>query len=171
MGAANLVNTVGDAVAEGSREASNQAAREPSMEEILTSIRRLIAQDQALFAADLPASVGAEPPQAPAADASDQDAAPIHGPRQAIEAKFGAPSAEAIRHGGAAPEQPETLVHENARAVPLVSPETEASAAAAVNALVASRFARDPDAMLAMTRDALRPLLTAWLDANLPALV
>jgi cell pole-organizing protein PopZ len=168
MSAANLVQTAGDALDEGSREASNEA-REPSMEEILTSIRRLIAQDQALFAADLPASVGAEAPQAP--DASDQGAVPIHGLRQAIEAEFRAPSADAVRDGGEAPEQPETLSRENARGESLVSPETEASVAAAFNALVASRLARDQDAMLAMTRDALRPLLTAWLDAHLPALV
>ncbi len=41
----------------------------------------------------------------------------------------------------------------------LVSSATEASIASAFHALVASRFAQNSDAILALTRDALRPML------------
>ena len=54
---------------------------------------------------------------------------------------------------------------------PLASPATDASVAAAFHTLVASRFAQDPEAVLAMTREVLRPLVANWLDAHLPALV
>ncbi|WP_395667126.1 PopZ family protein [Methylocella sp.] len=90
------------------------------MEDILASIRRIIAEDQALFAGEVPE---------PAADART-------------------PSDE-----------------------PLASRETASSVAGAFNALIASRFAERSEVILAMTREELRPLLTAWLDAHLPPLV
>jgi cell pole-organizing protein PopZ len=165
MTAANPVQTAEDAAEAGLREASNEASREPSMEEILISIRRLIAQDQALFAADSPSTPEGARIEAAGSDDGDQGAAPVHGLRQAIEAEFRRPYAEPASGGGE--------VAEGAKSVdqPLVSPATDSAVGAAFNALVASRFAQNPDAILAMTREALRPLLESWLDAHLPALV
>jgi cell pole-organizing protein PopZ len=139
------------------------------MDEILTSIRRLIAQDQALFAADLPS--GAPSGQAQEPDASATGAVAVQGLRQAIEAEFGAQLSSAGHDFTEAPERPGALRSESTIAMPLTSPQTDASAAAAFNALVAARFAQNPDAVMALTRDALRPLLKAWLEAHLPALV
>jgi len=124
------------------------------MEEILASIRKIIADDQALFAGgeELPA----EGPQL----------APEH-PSQAEEGLETA--------NGHAPEPGQGFSLSKLAGAdlepPLVSPATDASVAAAFNALVASRFIRNSDVVMALTRELLRPMLTAWLDANLPPLV
>jgi cell pole-organizing protein PopZ len=158
MSAANSIQTSGDLSDTEARVASNEAMREPlrepSMEEILASIRRIIAQDQSLFAAETPTGGNIEQARGAEPEAVDQAEAPIYGLRYEVEAETLATHPEAI---GA--EEP------------LVSPATDASVATAFNTLVASRFAQDPKAVLAMTRDALRPLLASWLDAHLPALV
>jgi cell pole-organizing protein PopZ len=114
------------------------------MEDILASIRRIIAQDQSLFAAE------------PAPGAADPDEAAAYGLRQEIDAP----------NEPEAPADPDEDV-----GAALVSPATDGSVATAFHTLVASRFAQNPDAILAMTREALRPLLANWLDAHLPALV
>ncbi len=43
--------------------------------------------------------------------------------------------------------------------------------ASAFQTLLASRFARHGDVVIDLTREMLRPMLKAWLDANLPAIV
>jgi cell pole-organizing protein PopZ len=104
---------------------------EPSMEEILASIRRIIADDQAL------------------------------------SESHGGPRSEALR-----PDQ-------NGGAVEPASGSGRASASngadssvrAAFNALLASRFAQHSDAVIALTREMLRPMLKTWLDDNLPGIV
>lgn len=52
-----------------------------------------------------------------------------------------------------------------------LSAAAENSAVAAFQALLASRFARHGDVIIGLTREMLRPMLKAWLDANLPAIV
>jgi uncharacterized protein len=54
---------------------------------------------------------------------------------------------------------------------PLMSPATDASVTAAFNALIASRFLQSDDGLNELVREALRPMLKAWLDDNLPILV
>jgi cell pole-organizing protein PopZ len=169
MSAAHLIQTTGDLadVARGaSNEGSREVAREPSMEDILASIRRIIAQDQSLFAA---AATGETVELVRAPGVGDPGEAPVYELRREVEAGTFAIDPEAIPAGGEAPGQPEANRGEGGE--PLVSPATDGSVATAFNTLVASRFAQDPDAILAMTRDALRPLVASWLDANLPALV
>jgi cell pole-organizing protein PopZ len=158
MSAINPISTPGD---------SHEARRpEPSMEEILASIRRIIADDQALFTGhDAPRIDGRPTPDA-GAEAPDFGAVPGYGLRQQVEAESlalhpeAAPQPSAKRPNGAAQS-----------ASRMVSSATEASTASAFHALVASRFAQNSEAILALTRDALRPMLEAWLDKNLPALV
>lgn len=122
------------------------------MEEILTSIRRIIAQDQSLFSAEPPSGPNVE--EAPASGGIDRGEAPIYGLRQEVEAETQATHPEAV-----------------SASKPLVSPGTDNSVGSAFNTLIASRFAQDPEIIQAMIRDALQPLLTHWLDAHLPALV
>ena len=50
-------------------------------------------------------------------------------------------------------------------------PRRKLRSRSAFQTLVASRFARDPATIHAMTREALQPLIASWLDAHLPALV
>jgi cell pole-organizing protein PopZ len=54
---------------------------------------------------------------------------------------------------------------------PLVSATTDAAVNAAFNALIASRFVQESDAMMQMAREIMRPMLKAWLDDNLPVMV
>jgi uncharacterized protein len=134
------------------------------MEDILASIRRIIADDQALFAGSGGSHADALQTLDPEVEAQDFDAVPAYGLRQEVEAESlalhpeAASQSAAKRPNGASPSR-------------LVSSATEDSIAAAFHALVASRFAQNSDAILALTRDALRPMLEAWLDENLPALV
>lgn len=114
-----------EAAAADDAVADAAGAPESSMEDILASIRRIIAEDQALFAAD--------------------------------EAARGFDAMDAS--------------HEPGETAPLASPAAAASVGEAFNTLVAARFVDNSDAILAMTREALRPLLAAWLDERLPPLV
>ncbi len=159
MSAANLIQTTGDpsdaaraasnvAGGEEPRAAPREAVREPSMEDILASIRRIIAQDQSLFAIE--AATGAH-------EAGEAGDSPRYG-RQDVETE-----ALANRREEDDPDEGD--------GEPLVSPATDVSVATAFRTLVASHFARDPEAIAALTREALRPVLASWLDANLPALV
>ncbi len=112
------------------------SANEPSMADILASIRRIIADDQALSAS----------------------------------------LSEGRKDGGAGgnSDESETGAQESERGSkgrPLLSHGAEHSVTAAFQTLLASRLARHGDAVIDLTREMLRPMLKAWLDANLPALV
>ncbi len=135
------------------------------MEEILASIRRILADGQGLwngsqeFCAEREAS---EP--------------------GAYSARPGAVPDALRRNGHAAcpPGEPyfprnqassdKRLILGSGRAA-LASAATEGSVAASLQALVAGRFAQSTDLVMDLTREMIRPLLEAWLDAHLPALV
>jgi hypothetical protein len=193
------------------------------MEEILASIRRIIADDQALFAnrdgfdldaprpepdaqapeiaeaakgarlefapaaADIGRPSGAsyavdeeqgalEPDEAPALSASedhrlrgglDPDSEPqVAGLEPSPRSLGREPEDGSAPEAGGEPASPAVGVEPR-----LVSAATDASVASAFNALVATRFVQNSDAIAALTRELLRPMLTAWLDAHLPALV
>jgi hypothetical protein len=163
MSAANLVQTSG--------EPSDAKPREPSMEDILASIRRIIAQDQALFAAE-DASREEAGQEAGSEEVNDGADSAVYGLAQSVAAQGLADHQEENRARGEAADPSEPVADwGGAEDEPLVSKRTDDSVAGAFNALIASRFAQNSDAVLAMTREALRPLLEAWLDAHLPALV
>jgi cell pole-organizing protein PopZ len=100
------------------------------MEEILASIRRIIADDQALAASE------SEP----------------RGQFQQTD----------VNGEGA---------DRASRRPVLISNATDASARAAFNTLLASRFVQHSDVIIGLTREMLRPMLKAWLDENLPLIV
>ncbi len=176
------------------------------MEEILLSIRRIIADDQALFASR--DGVPAEPPRS--VEDPDRETSDLAGAAKGAKLEqAGAPGkgtspssdlAEASIRGDDRPssDDPLRVLHyvgkEAAAKVAaetaafaafakpdaaidlgapprLLSPAADASVASAFNALIASRFARNSDAVAALTHEMLRPMLKAWLDDNLPALV
>lgn len=111
---------------------------EPSMAEILASIRRIIADNQALSG-----SLGEVRKEAPRTGPDGEDMEPG--------------AARGAARGG------------NQRS--LLSGGAENSVNAAFQTLLASRFARHGDVIIDLTREMLRPMLKAWLDANLPAIV
>jgi cell pole-organizing protein PopZ len=136
------------------RHLSDALPYEPAMEDILASIRRIIADDQMILA-----EPGADSGSVGAAENFEVEAMPM--------ADHAAPDGKYAHPAGAGPSS----APEDRAAPTLLSPKAEAPVAAAFNALVASRFAKNADAIGALTADALRPLIKAWLDENLPPLV
>jgi cell pole-organizing protein PopZ len=166
-----------------------QRAHEPSMEEILASIRSIIADDREPAAAPAPkagAPAGpqivytnnAAPSARPVAPAPETaEAAPPPSPAPA-PAAVAAPSPKVVWEKPVSPAaavapapEPEP---EEAAAVeeePFASVETDAAVAASFQAL-STTVALQSSAMIeGLTRDMLRPMLKSWLDDNLPSIV
>jgi uncharacterized protein len=124
-----------------------QTVPEPSMDEILASIRRIISEDEAPLG-EAPAVVdpGKEGPSSPAPTA---------------------PAAQA-----SAPADPEALVGEaTAGAVGSSFEALKASADGAAKARATMDLPPPGRSLEDVTRELLRPLLKAWLDEHLPTIV
>lgn len=180
---------------------TDQTAQEPTMEEILASIRRIISEDDA--PAEAAPLAAAEPEPAPAPEPEPVfAAAPVEEP-QAVEddvleltEAYEAPAAESIGDLDISTPEPFPVAAESVfveEPVEAYAPEPEPVASfdalvgAGAAASAASAFAglastvRKPEPMEAMTgsgptvdelaRSLLRPMLKDWLDANLPAIV
>jgi uncharacterized protein len=145
--------------------AANPPGGDPSMEDILASIRRILSEDEAPPANTPP---GETPPAGddvlvldPAMMVSDpaHEAAPVPEPPPHPIAGVPLP----------APAEEDAPV--------LVAPETAAAAAHSVDGLVraltdrTTRVRGGGPTIEDLVREELRPLLKAWLDANLPPLV
>jgi hypothetical protein len=153
-----------------------QRAHEPSMEEILASIRTIIAEERdpakASELRNAPAKSGTPPapPQmvfSKGEPAASSGAAPL--------AQHAAPASEGnapkvvwrpVESKTAEPPEPAT-----ADDTPLLSPETDTAVAAAFETLSANLAARSAELAEGLAREMLRPMLKTWLDDNLPALV
>jgi uncharacterized protein len=160
--------------------ANHATAADPSMEDILASIRRILSEDET----PAPAA-GAEPPPAQADDGvlvldpSMLVADPVREAEPLADiqapAEHGAPA-------GQHPPEPADPPAERARdqdgsAGGLVAPVAVAAAATSVGTLM--RTVLDRSAQVRsngptiedIVREEIRPLLKAWLDDNLPVLV
>jgi cell pole-organizing protein PopZ len=145
-----------------------QRAYEPSMEEILASIRTIIADErdsgarrpatpspQIVYSKDAPAP---QRDQEPAEAEALRTTEPQH-PLQAVS------------------RQPEPASPESAEDTepdangPLLSPETDEAVTSAFAALSAQLAARSAELADGMIHDMLRPMLKVWLDENLPGIV
>ena len=142
-----------------------QRAHEPSMEEILASIRNIIADDPAKQPA-LKASRPAPAPQIvyskdaePGGDASGSPEHPDAGTPRVVWSRPQAVEAEPSSDAG----QPSTE--------PLLSPEASEAVALSFGALSANLEARSAELADSMVRDMLRQMVKTWLDDNLPAMV
>jgi cell pole-organizing protein PopZ len=118
------------------RREAEPCALEPSMEEILASIRRILADGQEHW-------------NGSQAEPAEPDADGL-APRRSAQPQ----AVTTGRRGG---------LH--------VSAATEDSVAAAFRALVASRFVRNSDLVADLTREMIGPLLEAWIEEHLSALV
>ena len=160
---------------------AEQSAHEPTMEEILASIRRIISED------DAPAdeAAAAEPEPEPEADAF-AEAEPVVGHEaeeedvleltQPFEPATGTVSIGDIDAYEPEPEPapaPKPVAKApSAPSAGLVSKSTETAAASAFGSLTSNLLVPKSDRTLEdVTRDLLRPLLQAWLDENLPSIV
>ncbi len=147
------------------------------MEEILASIRRIIADEDAAPAeppADTrrpPPMQAAPPPIPPAADPSATTPDDI----DAMFASFGAEVEEPNQ--GAALQEPEhrleptEAVRETAPGRLLLSDHAAAAVSSAFGTLAHTVVMQNARTLDDLVRDMLRPMLKAWLDENLPALV
>ncbi len=163
-----------------------QRAHEPSMEEILASIRTIIAEERE----PLKASESKEPPpktaglspQPQIVYAKGEAVAaptPVPPPQRAEPVAETSPPKVVWRQPELAPEPgPKAAapppppspppVEDDA---PLLAPETDKAVASAFDALSANLAARSAELAEGMAREMLRPMLKAWLDANLPGIV
>jgi hypothetical protein len=151
---------------------SEPNAQEPTMEEILASIRRIISEDEPAEGAAVEAAPAAAAPPQPEPEAQDvlelTERAPEPAPVESLgdldlyppaEAR---PKAERLIEPAPAFEPSE----------PLVSAPAAASAASAFGQL-AQRVAmpKDGRTLEDVVREMLNPLLKAWLDEHLPTIV
>nr|WP_313520662.1 DUF2497 domain-containing protein [Brevundimonas diminuta] len=172
---------------------TEQAAQEPTMEEILASIRRIISEDDAPAETAPVAEAAPEPAPEPEAVVAAPEPAPIEDEVLELTEPYEAPATEAIGDldvADAAPfptestpaaPQPAAVA---AEAETLVGETAAASAASAFAGLAASFQKPEPavasaadmnfmsgNTVEAMVREMLRPMLKDWLDANLPTIV
>ncbi len=151
--------------------AAPAAGADPSMEDILASIRRILSEDETAPPPPVPVA-GAEAEEVLELDAAmmvSEPSGPVAAPEVAAPA---APSA-VLAPATSVPPEPSPLGSPG-----LVGPATEAAAASSVAALLRT-LASDRALQVRSTgptieelvRQGLRPLLKEWLDANLPALV
>jgi uncharacterized protein len=138
-------------------------SREPSMEEILSSIRRVIARDEAVVdGAVAPLNGSALNATSPANDGDggdDIDAADdvLELTAHSVDEEDNAASADEL-------SVPDAIVAE-AGEPELVSPLSAAASRQSLDALAAALTINQ------LAEAALRPLLKQWLDANLPPMV
>jgi uncharacterized protein len=149
-----------------------QRAHEPSMEEILASIRNIIADEREPARTATPKQAPLGPVLAPAPQIvySKEAPAPHRNASESLQrTDVNAPTVVWRRPpladsesaaGSAAPDDE-----------PLLSPEANEAAMASFGALSASLAARSAEVADGVVREMLRPMLKQWLDENLPAIV
>ena len=128
-----------------------QTPREPSMEDILASIKRVIAEEKELRAAI--------PPSGPDADEDEDSAEDILELNSSMAAADSQPEPEPLDLGP-----------------PLMNQEAASESAASLAQLSTVAATAPPPAVSAnpledMLKDMLRPVLKQWLDEHLPRIV
>ena len=144
---------------------SSSAGGDPSMEDILSSIRRILSEDEA------PAGVGVKPPEQPPPHEGADNGVLVLDPKMMVPD----PAHEAEPLTATAPEGQPDVAAPTPPA--LVAPEAAAAAATSVGSLVRALTERTAQVRSGgptvedIVREEIRPLLKSWLDANLPPLV
>jgi uncharacterized protein len=166
MGQGDLMSAVNSNASDRDIEAIERAQRahEPSMEEILASIRNIIADERGAppkppHPALAPQIIHSKDEAAPQGEASEPSERPdASGPtvvwRRPLEVDA-EPASDASQPG----EEP------------LLSPGASEAAALSFGALSADLKVRSAELADELVREMLRPMLKQWLDENLPAIV
>ncbi|WP_336489387.1 PopZ family protein [Methylobacterium nigriterrae] len=183
------------------QDKTQDKAAEPSMEEILASIRRIIADDQAVKPSEA-APVRAAPPVPENDDVLDlaEIAEPVRRPEPApkpapieadpidfadealdfdaieVEPEFDPPVAAAPEPRREPPPAAEPRAElpdpfDDAPVERLTSSSTDASVSQAFNMLAHTVLSQNTRTLEDLVKDMLRPMLKAWLDDNLPVMV
>jgi uncharacterized protein len=145
-----------------------QRAHEPSMEEILASIRNLIADDPAKGAAPKAAQSAPTPP--PEIAYSKNFAEPHDGTSELSE-RLDADTPTVVWRRPQAVEAEPAADAVEPRVDALLSPEANEAVALSFGALSGDLEVRSAELADSMVRDMLRPMVKAWLDDNLPEMV
>jgi cell pole-organizing protein PopZ len=169
MGQGGLMSAINSTSGDRALEAIHRAQRahEPSMEEILASIRNIIADD--------PAKGWLQPPQPPPAPArqivySSDAAAPQDDAGEPSQRPDGSAPTVVWRRPQAVETEP-AAERADGDEQPLLSSEANEAAALSFGALSANLEVRSAELADEMVRETLRPMLKQWLDENLPAIV
>jgi uncharacterized protein len=177
--------------------AASPKTQEPSMEEILASIRRIIADDQKEAEAPPPAASG--PRLVPEPEPEEDDdvldlagvAEPVRKPPVEEVEEIGFKDDDPIDFDGIemepeppAPPPPPPRAAEPVRPEPapppppvsppeprLISQQTDASVSHAFTLLANTVLSNNARTLEDLVQDMLRPMLKAWLDDNLPGMV
>src|SRR5580692_9023284 len=144
-----------------------QRAHEPSMEEILASIRNIIADDPAKGEAPKPQQTPAPLPQI----VYSKDAAAPHGGGSGLSQRPDANTPTVVWRRPQAVEAEPAADAGEPSADPLLSSEANEAVALSFGALSANLEVRSAELADSMVRDMLRPMVKEWLDDNLPAMV
>ena len=145
-----------------------QRAHEPSMEEILASIRNIIADEPAKAAA--PKGPQPAPTGAPQIVYSKNAAAP-HSDAPGLSDRPDANTPTVVWRRPQALEAETAADAGEPSSDPLLSPEANEAVALSFGALSADLEVRSAELADSMVRDMLRPMVKEWLDDNLPAMV
>ena len=146
-----------------------QRAHEPSMEEILASIRNIIADDPAKGAAPKPQQTSTPMPQILYSKDDAAAYSDASGPSRRPEANAPTVVWRRPRAVEAEPAADADAVQRSEE--PLLSPEADEAVALSFGALTADLDVRSAELADSMVRDMLRPMVKQWLDDNLPTLV
>ena len=173
---------------------TDQTAQEPTMEEILASIRRIISED------DAPAETAAAAPEPvvetapePVVEIAAEAPAPVDDEVLELTERYEAPAAESIGDLDVADVAPFPAAAPTPAPEPFAAPdydslvgESAAASAASAFAGLAATFQKPEtpaasapqdlpfvsgNTVEAMVQNMLRPMLKDWLDANLPGIV
>lgn len=155
-------------------------SHEQSMEEILSSIKRIIAEDSEAALSPPRAKRAAAPAAVPPAGAAVQRQEPAAADEEpeVLELTEAAPVDAAPAPEAAPPAAPAMPRKET----PVTAPETPVlvsedvvaasrSSIAALSALIVKPEVTGSDTLEGLVREMIRPMLTEWLDARLPDIV
>ena len=160
-------------------------SQEPSMEEILASIRRIIADEDPADSAHgagehlephasrtAPARAAPPSPEPATRDEGfDSMLARLHASsRPAPEAPQEARE-EQVMAAPARDDEEQPAIRRDPREQGLISPATAAAVDAALNTLAEAVQARNGRTLEEVVTELLRPMLKSWLDDNLPSIV
>ncbi|WP_425542297.1 DUF2497 domain-containing protein [Sphingomonas molluscorum] len=130
---------------------------ETSMEDILSSIKRIIAEE-----GDGPVSRVRKPVRTPAPVYDEDDEDEVLELKDAVSDPL--PQRSAAAPAAPAPEPDRTILSDRAA-------EASRGALEALSRMVVKPEAPGADSLEALVREMLRPMLRDWLDAKLPAIV
>jgi hypothetical protein len=156
---------------------SEPNAQEPTMEEILASIRRIISEDEPTAEAEAEPEAFAEPEAEPEPEIEDvlelTEVAPEPAPAP-VAAVETLGDLDLYPPADARPKfEPTPMAAAPVRESEALVSEPAAAASASAFGLLSQRIAmpRESRTLEDVVRELLNPLLRAWLDENLPAIV